>query len=442
MKLPPHSIEAEQGILGSVLMEPERMDQAAEAGVDAGWFYDLRHAEIFSTVRQMVQDGQRIDLITLGNRLKAADILTRVGGLPYLSELMDAVPSASNLPYYLEIARDKMRLRRLLKAAQAIQEQVLESGGEPESIIAGAETAILGIRSEFGGQSDTTAKQIALTAIQTLEDRISGACQKLPTGWGFLDRVLRGGLGNAQVIVIAGRPGTGKTALALSLARSVAGAGHGVGFVSLEMGSSELGDRMLAQESGLDWGGYDQWNKPTGENLRTMTAAAGRFKGLPITVWDGLSINMGSLAAKARRWKAKGMRLLEVDYLQLIEGNKRVERRDQVDEISRGIKTLARELQIPIVLLAQLNRDIEKGGDRKPKLSDLRESGAIEQDADIVGMLYRAQRQDEFDEGKQTQSVDVNLWLPKNRNGRSHIDIPFSFIPHLTLFEPKRDKPV
>jgi replicative DNA helicase len=136
------------------------------------------------------------------------------------------------------------------------------------------------------------------------------------------------------------------------------------------------------------------------------------------------------------------MRLLEVDYLQLIEGNKRVERRDQVDEISRGIKTLARELQIPIVLLAQLNRDIEKGGDRKPKLSDLRESGAIEQDADIVGMLYRAQRQDEFDEGKQTQSVDVNLWLPKNRNGRSHIDIPFSFIPHLTLFEPKRDKPV
>jgi replicative DNA helicase len=442
MKLPPHSHEAEQGILGCILLEPERMDQAAEAGVDAGWFYDLRHADLFAVVGQMVQEGQRIDLITLGNRLKAADILTRIGGLAYLSELMDTTPSPSNLPYYLDIARAKMRLRKLLKAAQAIQEQVSECDGEPEGIIAGAETAILGIRSEFGGQSDATAKQIALTAIQTLEDRISGACQKLPTGWGYLDRVLRGGLGAAQVIVIAGRPGTGKTALALSLARSVARAGHGVGFVSLEMGSGELGDRLLAQESGLDWGGYDQWNKPTNENLRTMTAAAGRFNRLPITVWDGLSINMGSLAAKARRWKAKGMRLLEVDYLQLVEGNKKVERREQVEEISRGIKTLARELQIPIVLLAQLNREIEKGGDRKPKLSDLRESGAIEQDADVVGMLYRAQKQDEFAEAQATQSVDVNLWIPKNRNGRSHIDVPFSFIPHLTLFEPKRAKPV
>jgi replicative DNA helicase len=442
MSLPPHSLEAEQGILGCVLLDPARYDQAAEAGIDAGWFYDLRHADLFAAIGQMVQEGQRIDLITLGNRLKASDLLTQVGGLPYLSELMGAVPSESNLPYYIDIARSKMRLRKLLKAAHAIQERVMESDGDPETVIGEAETAILGIRSEFGSQSDATAKQIAREAIQDLQERVTGSIQKLPTGFGFLDRVLRGGMANGQMIVIAARPATGKTALAMTVARMVAGSGAHVGVISLEMTRRELGVRMMAQESAMDWGGFDQWNKPTEFQMRGAVAAVSRFSDLPITLYDGTNCSLGSISAKIRRWVAKGCKLAIIDYLQLMTGNPKFERREQVEEISRGVKNLARELQIPIIVLCQLNREVEKSGNRKPKSSDLRESGAIEQDADVIGLLYRPGKVDDLADKPDTAAIDVNLLIDKNRNGRGFVDIPFSFIPHLTLFEPKRDKPV
>jgi replicative DNA helicase len=246
------------------------------------------------------------------------------------------------------------------------------------------------------------------------------------------------------MIVMAGRPATGKTSLALSMARLLAGSGVPVGIVSLEMSDQELGGRFLAQESRMNWDDFDQNHPPTDEQYRRMTTAASVVGKLPIIVYEGASITVGGIAAKARRWvRNQGVRIVFVDYLQLIQGNPKLQRREQVDAISSGIKRLARELKIPVVVLAQLNREIEKDKDRKPRLSDLRESGAIEQDADFVGMLYRpkAPTETEFD-ADDADMIEVNMFVAKNRRGSAQLDVPFMFQRSITEFTPtQRERP-
>ena len=243
------------------------------------------------------------------------------------------------------------------------------------------------------------------------------------------------------MIVIAGRPATGKTALAITAARLMARSGIPVGIVSLEMSDAELGGRFLAQESRMDWGKFDQQNRPNEGDMRRMVSGAGNFGRLPITVWEGHSVTIGAIAAKARRWVRNGVRMLIVDYLQLVNGNPKRERREQVGEISRGIKGMARELKIPVMVLAQLNRDIEKDKSRKPKLSDLRESGDIEQDADFVGMLYKADNHDDQVDGY-SPTINVNLHIAKQRGGIANTDLQFVFNRELTEFaEPERERP-
>ena len=355
---------------------------------------------------------------------------------------MDSVPSAANLPYYLPILREKWQLRRLLAAATGIVGAVFEKPEDTESTIAEAETAILGVRGEFGTQSDTTAKKVARRAVDALQERIAGVCDGLPIGWRFLDYITRGGFRPGEMIVLAGRPATGKTSLALSMARLLAGSGVPVGIVSLEMSDQELGGRFLAQESRMNWDDFDQHRKPTEEQFRRMTTAAAAVGKLPITVYEGASITVGGIAAKARRWvRNQGVRIVFVDYLQLIQGNPKLQRREQVDAISTGIKRLARELKIPVVVLAQLNREIEKDKDRKPRLSDLRESGAIEQDADFVGMLYRPKAPTEFD-ADNADMIEVNMFVAKNRRGSAQMDVPFMFQRSITEFTPThKDQP-
>ena len=441
-RLPPHDAEAEMGVIGCCLTSRESIDASSEAGVDGSWFYDLRHTEAWNAIIDVHSSGTAVDLITAANRLKAQGQLDHVGGLAYLSQLMDSVPSAANLPYYLPILREKWQLRRLLAAATGIVGAVFEKPEDTESAIAEAETAILGVRGEFGTQSDTTAKKVARRAVDALQERIAGVCDGLPIGWRFLDYITRGGFRPGEMIVLAGRPATGKTSLALSMARLLAGSGVPVGIVSLEMSDQELGGRFLAQESRMNWDDFDQHRKPTEEQFRRMTTAAAAVGKLPITVYEGASITVGGIAAKARRWvRNQGVRIVFVDYLQLIQGNPKLQRREQVDAISTGIKRLARELKIPVVVLAQLNREIEKDKDRKPRLSDLRESGAIEQDADFVGMLYRPKAPTEFD-ADNSDMIEVNMFVAKNRRGSAQMDVPFMFQRSITEFTPtQKDRP-
>lgn len=441
-KLPPHDIDAEMGVIGCCLTSTECIDASAEAGVDGSWFYDLRHTEAWNALLGVHCEGTAVDLITTANRLKAQGQLDHVGGLAYLSQLMDAVPSAANLPYYLPILREKWQLRRLLSAATTIVGSVFGKPEDAELAIAEAETAILGVRGEFGTQSDTTAKKVARRAVEALQERIAGVCDGLPIGWRYLDHITRGGFRPGEMIVMAGRPATGKTSLALSMARLLAGSGVPVGIVSLEMSDQELGGRFLAQESRLNWDDFDQNHPPTDDQYRRMTTAASVVGKLPIIVYEGASITVGGIAAKARRWvRNQGVRIVFVDYLQLIQGNPKLQRREQVDAISSGIKRLARELKIPVVVLAQLNREIEKDKDRKPRLSDLRESGAIEQDADFVGMLYRPKAPTEFD-ADDADMIEVNMFVAKNRRGSAQLDVPFMFQRSITEFTPtQRERP-
>jgi len=441
-KLPPHDIDAEMGVIGCCLTSRECIDASAEAGVDGSWFYDLRHTEAWNALLDVHSEGTAVDLITTANRLKAQGQLDHVGGLAYLSQLMDAVPSAANLPYYLPILREKWQLRRLLSAATTIVGSVFEKPEDAEMAIAEAETAILGVRGEFGTLSDTTAKKVARRAVEALQERIAGVCDGLPIGWRHLDHITRGGFRPGEMIVMAGRPATGKTSLALSMARLLAGSGVPVGIVSLEMSDQELGGRFLAQESRMNWDDFDQNHPPTDEQYRRMTTAASVVGKLPIIVYEGASITVGGIAAKARRWvRNQGVRIVFVDYLQLIQGNPKLQRREQVDAISSGVKRLARELKIPVVVLAQLNREIEKDKDRKPRLSDLRESGAIEQDADFVGMLYRPKAPTEFD-ADNADMIEVNMFVAKNRRGSAQLDVPFMFKRSITEFTPtQRERP-
>ena len=441
-RLPPHDMDAEQGVLGCSMLSREAIDQALEFGVDASWFYDNRHQTLWAEIVEVHGSGKPVDLITVGGQLKGAGQLEGVGGLAYLSELMDAVPSAANLPYYLPILKDKWQLRKLLKASTEITGAVYEKPEDVETAIAEAETAILGVRGESGAQSDTTAKKMARRAVDALQERIEGSVDGLRIGWQYLDSVTKGGWKPGDMVVIAGRPGTGKTAIAVSIARLVAASGVPVGIVSIEMSDQELAGRILAQETRFSWDDFDERNRPREDQWRRMTAAAAAVGKLPITVCDSASMTVGAIAAKARRWVRNGIRLVVIDYLQLIQGNPKLQRQEQVATISASLKRLARELRIPIIVLAQLNRDIEKDKDRKPRLSDLRESGAIEQDANFVGMLYRPKAtKDEF-ERDESDSIEVNLFVAKNRGGRAQMDVPFIFHRSLTEFTPAhREQP-
>lgn len=440
---PPHSIEAERGLLSCCIASPEALDRAQERGVVDAWFYDFRHQTIWQTLCLMQQKGHPThDAIALTAAFQGDAGIQAAGGLAYLSDVIISAPSAMMAGHYLGILEEKWRLRALLQAAMGIIETVQEGDVDAEMALGSAETAILGVRAGRVDTGDRTAKQIALAAISALEERIAGREAKTPTGWRMLDRHTKGGWSNGNMIVIAGRPGTGKTAFGITAAKAVARAGIPVGIISLEMSDAELGHRFLAQESRIDWGKFDNESQPSEGEMRRMVSGAGNFGKLPITVWEGNSASIGTIAAKARRWARNGVRMIIIDYLQLITGNPKRERREQVGEISRGIKALARELKIPVMVLAQLNRDIEKDKARKPKLSDLRESGDIEQDADFVGMLYRTDNRDEEFEAY-NPVINVSLHIAKQRSGMANIDLPFAFNRELTEFaEQERERPI
>jgi replicative DNA helicase len=442
-RLPPHSIEAERGVLGCVLLSPgdclgvciEKFKSGPEL------FYDLRHRHIYELLVEMYDHREAIDLLTVQQRLKDRNQLEAVGGLVYLSGLPDAVPSAANLSYYADIIREKHLLRRMIQTCTEVVGQVYEYEGEVDALLDEVERDVLRISEERVEEQTTTIKELVKNAISTIENfhQRQGMLTGLATGFPDLDK-MTSGLHGGEMIVIAARPSMGKTSLAMNIAEHIALEERlPVGVFSLEMTAESLVLRMLCSRSRVNLRNIRDGFLAE-RDFPKLTGSAGKLAGAPLFIDDTAGLSILQLRAKARRMTQQyGIKLFVIDYLQLLHStSRRAENRQQeIADISNGIKALAKELKVPMIVLSQLNRELEKDKNRKPRLSDLRESGAIEQDADLVALLYKPSSGDEDDSDKsglEQDAVPVNLLIAKQRNGPTG-DVALTFLKAYTRFE-------
>ena len=442
-RLPPHSIEAERGVLGCVLLSPgdclgvciEKFKSGPEL------FYDLRHRHIYELLVEMYDHREAIDLLTVQQRLKDRNQLEAVGGLVYLSGLPDAVPSAANLSYYADIIREKHLLRRMIQTCTEVVGQVYEYEGEVDALLDEVERDVLRISEERVEEQTTTIKELVKNAISTIENfhQRQGMLTGLATGFPDLDK-MTSGLHGGEMIVIAARPSMGKTSLAMNIAEHIALEERlPVGVFSLEMTAESLVLRMLCSRSRVNLRNIRDGFLAE-RDFPKLTGSAGKLAGAPLFIDDTAGLSILQLRAKARRMTQQyGIKLFVIDYLQLLHStSRRAENRQQeIADISNGIKALAKELKVPMIVLSQLNRELEKDKNRKPRLSDLRESGAIEQDADLVALLYKPSSGDDDDSDKtgvEQDAVPVNLLIAKQRNGPTG-DVALTFLKAYTRFE-------
>lgn len=440
-RLPPHSMEAEQGVLGCALLSPaECLGQCIEkfkGGAEV--FYDLRHRTIYETLVEMFDAKEAMDLITVQQRLRDRKQLEAVGGLAYLSSLPDAVPSAANLEFYIGIVREKFLLRRVISTCTEAVARAFEQEGEVDGLLDEVERDILRISEERVDTKSVGIKELVRKAIATIEDfhQRQGVLTGLSTGFIDLDR-MTSGLHPGEMIVIAARPSMGKTSLAMNIAEHVAvELKQPVGVFSLEMTADALVLRMLCSRSKVNLRSIRDGFLAERDFPR-LTGAAGKLAGSPLVIDDSPGLSILQMRAKARRMHQQyGVKLFVVDYLQLLHSTaRRAENRQQeIADISSGVKALAKELNVPVIVLSQLNREMEKDKNRKPRLSDLRESGSIEQDADLVALLYKPSVEDD-DGGEQQQqdAVPINLLIAKQRNGPTG-DVALTFLKSYTRFE-------
>jgi replicative DNA helicase len=440
-RLPPHSTEAERGVLGCVLLSPndgmgiciEKLRRGSEV------FYDLRHQSLFDTLAEMYDEKEAIDLITVQQRLKDNKQLEGVGGLSYLAGLIDAVPSAANLDYYLEIVREKYLLRKMIQTCTGVVSRVYEHEGEVDGLLDEIERDVLKISEERVVSSSPTIKELVHKAINTIEEyhQRQGMLTGVSTGFTDLDK-MTSGLHGGEMVVIAARPSMGKTSLAMNIAEHVSiDSRLPVGVFSLEMTSESLVLRMLCSRSRVNLRNIREGFLAE-RDFPKLTGSAGKLANAPLFIDDSSGLSILQLRAKARRmYQQSGIKLFVIDYLQLLNStSRRAENRQQeIADISNGIKALAKELNVPVIVLSQLNRELEKDKNRKPRLSDLRESGAIEQDADLVALLYKpSSGDDEETPAQELEAVPVNLYIAKQRNGPTG-DVALTFLKGYTRFE-------
>jgi replicative DNA helicase len=448
-RLPPHSIEAEQGVLGCVLLSPGECLGVCIEKFKSGsaLFYDLRHRHIYELLVEMYDQREAIDLLTVQQRLKDRKQLEAVGGLAYLSSLPDTVPSAANLSYYADIVREKHLLRRMIQTCTDVVGRVYEHEGEVDALLDEVERDVLRIGEDHVEANTSTIKQLVHKAINTIEDyhQRQGMLTGIGTGFQDFDK-MTSGLHAGEMIVIAARPSMGKTSLAMNIAEHVALEEKlPVGIFSLEMTAESLILRMLCSRARVNLkdirGGF-----MAERDFPKLTGAAGKLTSSPLFIDDTSALSILQLRAKARRmWQQYGIKLFIIDYLQQMHSSSRKidNRQQEIADISNGVKALAKELSVPVIVLSQLNRDFERDKARKPNLADLRESGAIEQDADVVGLLYRAdpnnpnKRKDDADDeetGMAPDATPVNLLIAKQRNGPTG-DVRLTFLRSITRFE-------
>jgi replicative DNA helicase len=415
----PHNIEAEQAVLGSILIENEVFDMA-ENILRGGEFYSEVNARIYRTMQEMRETGEPIDLLTLTARLMDSGELETVGGVEYLSRLLSIVPTASNCEYYAGIVREKYVRRCEILMLREMLEKAMQGDGEAGQISAAVQdkaTAILE-QSTAAEKTFRPIGEVAVSRYEEIERRaeapVGNGVTGLPTGYPDLDRMTTG-FQPSDMIIVAARPSVGKTAFALNIATNVGVlARETVGIFSLEMSAAQLVDRLIAAESGVDAGKL-RTGRLDPEDWAKVVEAISRLSEAPIYIDDTPAITVQDIRIKARRLqRERGLGLLIVDYLQLVQTRRRGENRQQeVSEISRTLKQIARELNVPVIALSQLSRAVEQRQDKRPMLSDLRESGSIEQDADIVAFLYR---DDYYDKETERKNI-VEVIVAKQRNG-------------------------
>ena len=431
-KVPPQQIEAEQSLLGGILIESEGLPAALEV-LKGDEFYRDTHRIIFRAFQELFERNEPIDLITTVDFLTGKSQLDTVGGATYLASLTEMVPSAANVAAYAKIVNEKALLRRLIQAAGEIMSWCYGGGKSVEEVLDHAESAIFSvtenrIRTSYFQIKDIVKKSIeAIEKFQEYREMVTG----VPSFYTDLDK-LTAGFQPSDLIIIAARPSMGKTALALCIGRNAAmRGGVPVGIFSLEMSKEQLAMRLLCAEARVD-----SHKIRTGflgqQECVKMLNAAGLFMDAPMYIDDTPAISVLELRAKARRMMTdRGLGLIIVDYLQLMRGREGTERREQeISEISRSLKSLAKELNIPVIALSQLNRKVEERHDKRPLLSDLRESGAIEQDADVIAFIYR----DEVYNRDSTEKGIAEIHVSKHRNGPTG-NVKLRFIDSYTRFE-------
>lgn len=390
-KVPPQEVEAEQSVLGGILLNNDALFKALEI-ITPGDFYREAHSHVFSAMVALYERGEPVDLITLTTWLKKNNLLEKVGGATYISSLADVVATSANISHHAKIVHEKSILRKLITKSTEIASKAYDRTSDVEDLLDEAERSIFEISEARIKKDFHPLKDVVKESFSNLErlyergESVTG----VPSGFEKLDQ-LTAGFQNGDLVIIAGRPSMGKTALALNIARNAAIDGETpTAFFSLEMSKEQLGNRMLCCEARVD-GSNVRRGFIRQEEWTHLITAAGTLTEAPIYIDDTPAISVLEMRAKARRMAAdSGLGLAIVDYLQLMRGRVRSDSREQeISEISRSLKALAKELNIPVIALSQLNRQLESRSDKRPQLSDLRESGAIEQDADVIVFVYR-----------------------------------------------------
>lgn len=416
--IPPQNLDAEASLLGAVLIDNEALVKIADK-VQPEDFYDDRHQRIYESIMQLYEKRSPIDVLTLSEQLKSTGFLEHVGGASYLTQLTNFVPTASHVENYADIVTQKSLRRRLIKASQDIIGLVNDETKNLQELIEDAETRLFNVSQKHVKQDIVSIEQVLGDSFERLDElhKDKYTIRGVPTGFKDLDSILAG-LQKSDLFILAARPSMGKTALSLNLAHNVAvKSNQPVLVFSLEMSKEQLVDRMLSMESGVD-----AWALRTGnltdDDFEKIGHAMGTLSEAQIYIDDTPGITVSDLRTKARREAhIRPLGLIIVDYLQLMSGGRRFggegNRVQEISEISRGLKGIARELNVPLIALSQLSRSVESRSPQIPQLADLRESGSIEQDADVVAFIYR---EDYYNPETERKNV-TDIFIKKHRNG-------------------------
>lgn len=437
----PQALDAERALLGSILLSPREVITECADKIGEEAFYSPAHGSIYRVMVEMWSADQSVDVITLTNRLRDLNLLDAVGGPGVVTELLGFVPTAANAPHYLEIVHEKHLLRQVISACTASAARCYEDQGDVPQLLDEVEKQIFTVGEQRFRKVAPAMREEVFKALANIEKMYEkrGAISGLATGFKVFDQ-MTDGLHPGEMIIIAARPSMGKTAFAMNIVEHVAldlPEPKPVGVFSLEMSTQQLVQRMLCSRARVDMSKIRSGMVARSEHVKLNEAAAVLSES-PIFIDDTPSLSILELRAKARRMRDRHrVELIAIDYLQLCRSNSRRgqdSRQIEISEISSGIKALAKELEIPIIVLAQLNRQPEQRGGGKPRMSDLRESGSLEQDADVVGLLVRPEQYEDDPDAKAELEGVAELTIAKQRNGPTG-EVPLTFIKQFTRFE-------
>jgi len=419
LRVPPQNVDAEKSVLGAILLDKDALIKMVDM-VEPEDFYEDRHGIIYDAMQKLFEKRKPIDLVTLSEILEAEGKIKEIGGSSYLAEIVNSTPSATNIVHYAQIVAEKATLRRLITAAGNITELGYDEDADLSNLLDEAEQKLFSVTQKMHKNKFIPVKNVLTEAFDRIDkihkDKDKGAIRGVPSGFRDLDNITAG-FQKSDLVILAARPSMGKTSFALNIAENAAiDEKIPVAIFSLEMSKEQLVDRLLSSQAGVD-----SWKLRTGnlsdEDFPKIGYAMGVLSEAPVFIDDSAGGNIMEIRAKARRLQMEhGLGLIIIDYLQLMEGRSRsgdANRVQEISEISRGLKGLARELEVPIIALSQLSRAVEHRPDKRPQLSDLRESGSIEQDADVVMFLYR----DEYYDPETDRKGITEVLIKKHRNG-------------------------